>query len=54
MELIDWAVIVLQVGACYACYAAGRMKGIGSTIDLFLDRKMITQEQLNKLVEEEQ
>lgn len=54
MELIDYTVIALQLGACYACYVAGRFKGIGSTIDLFLDKKIITQDQLDKLVEDEQ
>lgn len=54
MDILDIGLIVLQVGACYACYVAGKFKGIGNTIDLFLDRKVITQEQLDKLVDEEQ
>lgn len=53
LETLDIVVIVLQVLTCYACYVAGKFKGIGSTIDLFLDKEIITQDQLDKIVEDD-
>ena len=41
--------IVLLVGACYACHLWGIHKGISDTIFLLLEKKIVTQEDLENL-----
>lgn len=41
--------IILLLSACWACYFRGRVNGVHSVIDLFLEEKIITPRDLQKL-----
>jgi hypothetical protein len=41
--------IVLLVSACWACYFRGKVSGVHAVIDLFLEQKIITPRDLEKL-----
>jgi len=49
---LDWLnilEILLLVSACWACYFRGRVNGVHSVIELFLEEKIITPRDLEKL-----
>jgi hypothetical protein len=41
--------IILLLSACWACYFRGRVNGVHSVIELFLEEKIITPRDLEKL-----
>lgn len=51
MDWLDITQIVLLVAANIACYNWGKFAGIQGTVDMFLNKKIITQKDLDKLVE---
>jgi hypothetical protein len=51
--LMDVIQVALLLSACYASYVAGRVTGIETTVDLFIDKKIITEEQLKRAVDDE-
>ena len=46
---LDVIQILLLVGACWACFNAGKIKGITEIIETMLYKRMITMEDLKKL-----
>ncbi len=51
LNWMDIVQILLLLGACYACYAWGKVNGIGDCIEALLERKIITEKDLDKLVD---
>ena len=51
MDWLDITQIVLLVAANIACFSWGKMTGIQGTVDMFLNKKIITEKDLEKLVE---
>lgn len=51
MDWLDFTQILLMLGACYACYMWGRTGGIEDAIVTLLDKKIITEQDLEKLEE---
>lgn len=49
MEWLDITEIILQLLVCFACYMWGKVKGIGSCIDALLEKKIITEKDIEKL-----
>ena len=48
----DWlniTEIILLLGACYACFIWGKHSGIENVVNLFLEKKIITEKDLEKL-----
>lgn len=48
---LDITQILLMLGACYACFHWGKYDGVSTVIQLLLDKKLITESQLDKLAE---
>jgi hypothetical protein len=44
--------IVLLLFTCWACYNAGKMKGVADIIELLLHKRMITMDDVRKLEKE--
>jgi hypothetical protein len=49
MEWLDLTQIILQLAACYACHVWGRTNGIGDTIEVLMEKKIISEQDLEKL-----
>lgn len=49
MEWLNLTEIILQLAACLACYLWGKSIGIGEAIGVLLDKKIITERDLEKL-----
>jgi hypothetical protein len=47
-DWLDLTQIALQLAACYTCYLWGKHTGIGDTIDVFVERKIIKEADLDK------
>jgi len=45
----DFTEIFLQLLACYMCFLWGKASGISKLIDILLDKKIITEKDLDKL-----
>ena len=50
-EWLDLTQIILLLAACWACFAWGRMSGISAAVNLLLEKKIITERDLEKLQE---
>jgi hypothetical protein len=50
MDWLDVIQIILLLLACYASFAWGKYTGISGTVEMFLDRKIITEADLEKLL----
>jgi hypothetical protein len=50
-DWLDLTQIFLQLAACYACYLWGKQTGIGDTIEVLLDRKILKESDLDKLTD---
>ena len=48
-EWLNLTQIILMVGACYACHLWGVHKGVSDTIFILLEKKLVTQKQLENL-----
>ena len=46
---LDLTQIILLLIACYLCHLWGQASGMSSLIDVLLEKKMITEEDLDKL-----
>lgn len=46
---LDITQILLMLGACYACFTWGKYEGVSAVIQLLLDKKIVTESQLEKL-----
>lgn len=51
MEWLNLTEIILQLAACFACYWWGKTSGINNAIEFLLERKIITEKDLEKLKE---
>lgn len=48
---LDVTQLLLLLGACLACYNWGKVNGIGGTIGVLLDKKIITEKDLERLAD---
>lgn len=49
MSWLDTTQIALLLGACWACYNAGKIKGVTELVELLLEKKLVTKEQIERL-----
>jgi len=49
MEWLNLTEIILQLIACYFCFGWGKMSGVNTVVNLFLEKKIITEKDLDKL-----
>ena len=49
MDWLNLTEIFLLLGACWACYNAGKIKGVSELVEILLERKMLTREDFEKL-----
>lgn len=50
-DWLDLTTIFFQLAACYACYIWGKNNGISDVVNLFLEKKIIKESDLEKLSE---
>lgn len=50
MDWLDITQIILLLLACLACFNWGKYAGITGTVDMLLDKKIITEADLEKLL----
>lgn len=49
MPWLDITQILLLLGACFFCYLWGKVTGVTGTVNLFLEKRLITMDDLDKL-----
>lgn len=50
-DWLDLTQIFLQLATCYACFVWGKTTGISDVVELFLEKKLITEQDIEKLKE---
>lgn len=48
-DWLDITQIILQVSACYACYVWGKTSGVSDVVELLMEKKIITEQDIEKL-----
>lgn len=51
MNWLDLSQIILLLAACYACFLAGKFRGVHAIIDLLLEKELIKESDLDKLTD---
>jgi len=49
MDLYGFVSIILQLGACLACYFAGKENGVREVVDTLVSKRLLTAKDLKKL-----